>query len=88
MAAPKLSDDSLKILICPETKQSVRLLGSEELARVNDSIRRGQLRNRGGEVVDVPLDGALVREDGRVAYPIRTDIPVIVVEESFELSPL
>lgn len=85
MSVPRLSEELLKILVCPETKQPVRLLEPAELQRVNESIRKGQLRNRGGQLVDVPLDGALVREDGRVAYPIRTDIPVILVEESFEL---
>ncbi len=30
----------------------------------------------------VPLDAALVREDGAVAYPIRDGIPVLLPEEA------
>lgn len=33
------------------------------------------------ELASLKLEAALLREDGRVAYPIRDGIPLLVVEE-------
>jgi len=80
-----VSPDLLEILVCPETKQPVALAGDDVLARVNAEIEAGRLRNRGGEPVKTPLTEALVREDGRVLYPVDDGIPVMLIEESIEL---
>jgi uncharacterized protein YbaR (Trm112 family) len=55
------------------------------LAGVNEKIRAGTLRNRGGEPVKTELVEALVREDRRILYPVDDGIPVMLVEESIEL---
>lgn len=75
----------VEILVCPESRQPVHLASSEELEKVNARIRDGSLRNRGGDPVGDPLAEALVREDGRVLYPVDDGIPVMLVEESIEL---
>ena len=75
----------LEILVCPETRQPVRLASAEELARVNERAARGELRNRGGEAIEGALAEALIREDGRVLYPVDDGIPVMLVEASIEL---
>ncbi|RIK99541.1 MAG: hypothetical protein DCC71_20250 [Proteobacteria bacterium] len=82
---PTVAPDLVEILICPETKQPVRLMNAAELSRLNERIRGGALRNRGGGEVKQELAEALVREDGRVAYPVDDGIPVMLVEESIEL---
>jgi uncharacterized protein YbaR (Trm112 family) len=82
-----VSPDLLEILVCPETKQPVRLAPAEVLARLNQRIQAGQLRNRGGAPVARPLAEGLLREDGRVLYPIDDGIPVMLIEESIEVSP-
>lgn len=82
---PSVAPDLVEILICPETKQAVRLMSADELAKLNERIRSGQLRNRGGAEVKIELAEALVREDGRVAYPVDDGIPVMLVDESLEL---
>lgn len=33
-----------------------------------------------------PLESALLREDGRVAYPIRDGIPLLIVDEQLILT--
>ena len=38
-------------------------------------------------LVRLQLDAALVREDGRVAYPVRDGIPVLIAEEAVPLDP-
>lgn len=77
--------DLLDILVCPETRQPVRLARPEELEQLNTRIRAGELRNRGGEKVAEPLREALIREDERVLYPVDDGIPVMLVDESIEL---
>jgi uncharacterized protein YbaR (Trm112 family) len=57
----------------------------QTLAQVNERIRAGELRNRGGDPVERELAEALLREDGKVLYPIDDGIPVMLVEESIEL---
>jgi uncharacterized protein YbaR (Trm112 family) len=78
-------EDLLEILVCPETRQPVRLADAELLERVNARIRAGELRNRGGEKVAEPLREGLVREDGRVLYPVDDGIPVMLLDESIEV---
>jgi uncharacterized protein YbaR (Trm112 family) len=77
--------DLLEILVCPETRQPVRLAPADLLARLNERIRAGGLRNRGGGPVEKPLEEGLVREDGRVLYPVEDSTPVMLVDESIEL---
>lgn len=82
---PTVAPDLVEILICPETKQPVRLMDAAALGQLNARIRGGQLRNRGGAEVKQELAEALVREDGRIAYPVDDGIPVMLVDESIEM---
>lgn len=82
-----ISPELLEILVCPETKQPIALAGDDVLARINSEIDAGRLRNRGGEQVGQRIREGLVREDGKVLYPIDDGIPVMLIEESIELSP-
>jgi uncharacterized protein YbaR (Trm112 family) len=81
-----LSQALLNILACPETKQTLTLADSALLTRLNDRIQQGQLTNRRGTAVTEPLGGGLVREDGRYLYPIRDDIPIMLIDEAIPLS--
>jgi uncharacterized protein YbaR (Trm112 family) len=80
-----VSPELLEILVCPETKQPVALAAPDVLERVNQTIRAGELRNRGGELVREEITEALLREDGRVLYRVDDGIPVMLIEESIEL---
>lgn len=80
--------DLLEILVCPESRTPVRLADKELLDVVNRRITEGRLRTRGGETVTEPLAAALVREDGALLYPIRDDIPVMLIDEAIPLEAL
>ena len=80
-----VSADLVEILVCPETKQPVRVADAAVLDRINRAIEAGTLTNRGGDVVQDPLDGGLVREDGGVLYPVRDDIPIMLLDEAIEV---
>ncbi len=83
-----LNQELLAILVCPETKQPVVLAPSELVENLNAHIQNGTLKNRTGEVVSQALDAALVREDQQYCYPIRDDIPVMLIDEAIPLPPL
>ncbi len=78
----------LEILVCPETHQPVRPAEDELLSRLNEAIRSGGVTNRGGNAVDDPVEEGLVREDNKVLYPVREDIPIMLIDEAIELDEL
>jgi uncharacterized protein YbaR (Trm112 family) len=76
----------LEILVCPETKQPLRVADAALLDRLNTSVRKGAIKNRGGHAVSAPVEEGLVRQDGSVLYPVRDDIPIMLIDESIPLS--
>ena len=80
-----VSEELLEILVCPETKQPVALASEELLRKLAQDIEAGKVRNRGGEKVTKPITEGLVREDGKILYPVDDGIPVMLIEESIEL---
>jgi uncharacterized protein YbaR (Trm112 family) len=75
----------LKILCCPETHQDLRLAESEILTKLNAQIGAGTLKNRAGQLVQEKLDAGFIRADGKFLYPIRRNIPVMLVDEAIPL---
>ena len=78
---PCLTAELLALLVCPETHQDVVLATTAEIALLNEAIRSGQVQTVDGKPVDQPVDGALIRVDRAIAYPIRDGIPVMLVPE-------
>ena len=76
-----IAQDLLAILCCPETKQEVSLLPPERVQELNQRISNGEIKNQAGTTVTEPIDGGLQRKDGQVAYPIRDQIPIMLIEE-------
>jgi uncharacterized protein YbaR (Trm112 family) len=76
----------LALLVCPETRQDVALATPDEIALLNKAIGEGRVRTVGGNPVNQPLEGALIRADRAVAYPIRDGIPVMLVAEGLAIS--
>jgi len=82
-----IDKELLAILACPATHQGLAEASAELLARVNARILRGELANVAGLSVSETIEGGLVREDGRLLYPVRDGIPVLLVEEGMSLTP-
>ncbi len=80
-----VNPELLEILVCPETRQPVKPASPEVLSALNDRVAAGGVRNRGGESVSQAIAEGLVREDGKVLYPVDDGIPVMLIEESIEL---
>ena len=75
----------LKILVCPENKTPVTLVDDSVLAKVIGAIASGSLKNRGGEAISDRIDGGLLREDKAYLYPIRDDIPIMLIDEAIPM---
>lgn len=83
-----LDKDLLAILCCPETKQTVVLADELLIQKVNGAIERGLLKNKAQKSVTEKLDGGLVRSDNKILYPVREDIPVMLIDEGIPLEQL
>ena len=75
----------LEILCCPETRQDLTLAASGMIEDLNRRVEAGSLRNRAGEVVKEKMDAGLLRADGKFLYPIREDIPIMLIPEAIPL---
>lgn len=83
-----IDKDLLAILCCPETKQDVALAPDTLIGLLNERVAKGQLQNKAGQLVAEQLDGGLMRADKKILYPIRQDIPVMLIEEGIPLDGL
>lgn len=76
----------LDILVCPEDKTAVKLADDATISKLNELITQGKLLNRAKNPVKDKIDGGLVRADRKILYPIRQDIPIMLIEEGIELA--
>ncbi len=77
-----MEQEFLDILCCPETKQKLKLVGDDLVVSINQKIENKELKSRDGEVVEEKLDAGLIREDQKFIYPIRNEIPVMLMDQS------
>ncbi len=82
-----IAPDLLSILCCPETKQTLSLLSAAAVEGLNDRIKLKEIKNTAGQTVTEPLDGGLLREDKRIVYAIRDQIPIMLIEEGIVVNP-
>jgi uncharacterized protein len=81
-----IKPEILAILCCPETHQALSLAGPELIAEINRNIASGQMKNRADEQVTEPIDDGLKRADGKFLYPIRNNLPVLLIDQALPVS--
>ncbi|MFZ1625163.1 MAG: Trm112 family protein [Gammaproteobacteria bacterium] len=78
----------LDIVCCPVTRLPLQLLDGTRLARLNSAIESGAVHARSENLLDEKLTEALVTRDGRLVYPVRAGIPILLEEESIDWTQL
>ncbi|MFA6546572.1 MAG: hypothetical protein WCS99_19305 [Limisphaerales bacterium] len=81
-----MNAELLAILRCPETRQTLAVAEVAVVEKLNAQVAAGQLRNAAGQPVTAKLDGGLVRADGRALYPVRNNVPVLLVDEAIAMA--
>lgn len=83
-----LDKDLLAILCCPDTKQAVALADDGVVQKLNVAIEKGVLKNKADKPVTEKLDGGLIRSDQQILYPVRENIPVMLIDEGIPLAQI
>ncbi len=81
-----IRQELLNIIVCPETKQDLVIAESDIVEKINTLIENGDLLNRSKQKVTEKIDGGLIQKDDRkYLYPIRNEIPILLIDESIAL---
>ena len=84
-----ISEDLLKVIACPETKQDLVVAEDDIVEKINNLIDSGELLNRSKQKVTEKIDGGLIQqEDRKYLYPIRDEIPILLIDESISLDTI
>ncbi len=78
----------LDIICCPLTKLPLEILDTERLGQLNIAIEAGGIKNHAADTLTEDLPEALVTRDGRLVYPVREGVPVLLEEESIDWNQL
>jgi|WetSurMetagenome_2_1015567.scaffolds.fasta_scaffold1492283_2 uncharacterized protein len=76
-----ISKQLLEIVVCPVTHQPLKIADKSLLDRLNQAISMGRVRDQAGRQVTEAIEEGLIRQDGRMLYPIREGIPVLLTDE-------
>jgi len=76
------------ILVCPDDHSRLHVADRELVARINEAIAAGRVKNRSGRIAQRPIDGGLVRDDGPLSVSLQDGIPVLLVDEAIPLEPI
>ncbi|MEE9189264.1 MAG: Trm112 family protein [Candidatus Neomarinimicrobiota bacterium] len=80
-----VSKELIHILRCPETKEVLVEASESLITKINEAIEKKTVYYRNNLPVLVRIDGGLLRSDGKFLYPVREDIPILLVDESIVL---
>lgn len=75
----------MALLRCPVTRLSLEPAGQAAVDALNAQIAAGALHDVAGRLVATPIDGALRRADGKLAYPVRAGVACLFAQDALPL---
>lgn len=81
-----ITDDILKLLVCPESKQPLHRSDPALLDHLKQEAAAGTLKTVDGGAIAVDFEDILVRQDRRIGYLVRGGIPVLLVDQGVGLN--
>lgn len=78
----------LDIICCPVSRLPLEVMPAATLGALNRRIEEAKLVSRDGETLTEPLSEALITRDGKLAYPVREGIPVLLEDSGIVLAQL
>ena len=85
-----IEKELLDLLVCPLNNTPLEVADKGLIERLNRAIadKTIAVENRGGQSIEEPLAGGLVRRDEALLYPIVDDIPVLLVDKAIPLEQI
>ena len=83
-----IDENLVKILVCPEDRTALSPADEGLLSKLNQAIAAGKVRNRLGRTIETPIEEGLIREDGKLLYPIVDEIPVMLIDEAIPMDQI
>ena len=83
-----IDQELLDMLVCPESREKLSLADSALITKINARIASGEISNRAGQTVKQSVESGLTRPDGKFLYPVRDEIPNLLVDEAIPLDQL
>lgn len=77
-----IKKELLDILVCPESKQELSIAPQKTIDNINEKIKQKKIKNRNGDILQETIQAGLIREDKKYLYPIKDDIPIMLIEEA------
>lgn len=75
----------LRVLACPENLTSLRLATKSELESVRHRIKSGVVKHWDATPVTESFDALLIRADGKIAYAIQNNVPMMLIDKALVL---
>ncbi len=83
-----IDKELLDILCCPEEKTELKVLNKERISKVNQKIAEGQIKFKDGELIEQPLQEALITVDEKTIYRVDDEIPIMLIEMAIPTAQL
>lgn len=81
-----LDQEFLKLLACPRCGGRLRPAETDLVFKLNEQIEQHQVANVAGITVHRVIDGGLICDCSRHLFPIRDQIPVLLMDESIPIA--